>query len=64
MNGPGSEIRDNYSSMLGKNSLDSPWLMFYFSRARCSSRSHICEWKNGLDDSVHIVILFMQVNIR
>jgi hypothetical protein len=24
--------RDNYSSMLGKNSPDSPWLMFYFLR--------------------------------
>jgi hypothetical protein len=33
VNGPGSEIRDSYSSMLGKNSLDSPWLMFYFLRA-------------------------------
>jgi hypothetical protein len=29
VNGPGSEIRDNYSSMLEKNSPDSPWLMFY-----------------------------------
>jgi hypothetical protein len=33
VNGPGSEIRDNYSSMLEKNSPDSPWLMFYFLRA-------------------------------
>jgi hypothetical protein len=32
MNVPGSEIRDNYSSMLGKNSPDIPWLMFYFLR--------------------------------
>ena len=32
MNGPGSEIRDNYSSMLEKNSPDSPWLMFYLLR--------------------------------
>jgi hypothetical protein len=44
VNGPGSTIRDrhslgkthslqvNYSSMLGKNSPDSPWLMFYFLR--------------------------------
>jgi hypothetical protein len=32
VNGLGSEIRDNYSSMLGKNSPDSPWLMFYFLR--------------------------------
>jgi polyferredoxin len=31
---------------------------------RCSSRSHRCEWKNGLDDSVCIMILFMQVDIR
>jgi hypothetical protein len=32
VNGPGSEIRDNYSSMLEKNSLDSPWMMFYLLR--------------------------------
>jgi hypothetical protein len=32
VNGPGSEIKDNYSSMLGKNSPYSPWLMFYFMR--------------------------------
>jgi hypothetical protein len=33
VNGPGSKIRDIYSSMLGKNSPDSPWLIFYFLRA-------------------------------
>jgi hypothetical protein len=33
VNGPGSEIKDNYFSMLGKNSLDSTWLMSYFMRA-------------------------------
>jgi hypothetical protein len=32
VNGPGLEIRDSYSSMLEKNSLDSPWMMFYFLR--------------------------------
>jgi hypothetical protein len=32
VNGPGSEIRDNYSSMLENNSLDSPWPMFYLLR--------------------------------
>jgi hypothetical protein len=32
VNGLGSEIRDNYSCMLGKNSLDIPWMMFYFLR--------------------------------
>jgi hypothetical protein len=32
VNGPGSEIRDNYSFVLEKNSPDSPWLMFYFLR--------------------------------
>jgi hypothetical protein len=32
VNGPGSEIRDIYSYMLEKNSLDIPWLMFYFLR--------------------------------
>jgi hypothetical protein len=30
VNGLGSEMRDSYSSMLKKNSPDSPWLMFYF----------------------------------
>jgi hypothetical protein len=30
----------------------------------CSSRSHRCEWKNGLDDSTSIMILFMQVDIK
>jgi hypothetical protein len=33
VNGPGSEIRDNYSSMFEKNSPNSSWLMFYFLRA-------------------------------
>jgi hypothetical protein len=26
---------------------------------RCSSISHRCEWKNGSDDSVYIMILFL-----
>jgi hypothetical protein len=33
VNGPGSEIKDSYSSMLEKNSPDSPWTMLYFLRA-------------------------------
>jgi hypothetical protein len=33
VNGPGSEIRDNYSSMPEKNSPNSPWMMFYILRA-------------------------------
>jgi hypothetical protein len=33
VNGPGSKIRDSYSSMLKKNSPDSPWLMIYLLRA-------------------------------
>jgi hypothetical protein len=32
VNGPGSEIKDSYSSMLEKISPDSPWLMFYLLR--------------------------------
>jgi hypothetical protein len=35
-----------------------------FSEGRCSSISHRCEWKNGPDDSVCIMILFMQIDIR
>jgi hypothetical protein len=38
VNGPSSEIGDNYSSMLGKNSPDIPWLMFYFLREDVSGR--------------------------
>jgi hypothetical protein len=34
--------QDNYSSLLEKNSPDSPSLMFY-SEGRCSFRSHRCE---------------------
>jgi hypothetical protein len=32
VNGPGSEIMENYSSMLEKNSQDSPLLIFYILR--------------------------------
>jgi hypothetical protein len=32
VNALGSEIRENYSFILGKNSPDSPWMMFYFMR--------------------------------
>jgi hypothetical protein len=28
------------------------------SEGRCSSRTHRCEWKNGLDDSIYIMTLF------
>jgi hypothetical protein len=31
-NGPGSTMRENYISMLRKNSPDNPWLMFKFLR--------------------------------
>jgi hypothetical protein len=49
---------DSCSSFLEKNSPDSPSLMFY-SEGICSSRSQRCEWKNGPDDSVYIIILFL-----
>jgi hypothetical protein len=56
--------QDNYSSLLEKNSPDSPSLIFY-SEGRYSSRSHKCEWKNGPDDSVYIIAMFyVQVDIR
>ena len=45
--------------MLGKNSPDSPWLMLLLYEGRCSSRSHKCEWKNGPDDLVYTIILFL-----
>jgi hypothetical protein len=58
--GEWSKLRnqDSYSSLLEKNSPDSPSLMFYF-EGRCSSRSHRCEWKNGPDDSVYIITFFL-----
>ena len=31
------------------------------SKGRFSSRSHICEWKNGLDDSFCIMILLCRL---
>jgi hypothetical protein len=31
------------------------------SEGRCSSRSHRCEWKNGPDDSVCIMILLCRL---
>jgi hypothetical protein len=55
--------QDNYSSLLEKNSPYSPSLMFY-SEGRCSFRSHRCESKNGLDDSIYIITTFsVQVDI-
>jgi hypothetical protein len=60
----GSTIRDNYSSMIGKNSPNIPWLIFNFLRVDTLPRSHRCEWKNGPNDSFYIIILFMEVDIR
>ena len=50
---------DSYSSLLEKNSPDSSSLMFYLLRADALPRSHRCEWKNGPDDSVYIITLFL-----
>jgi hypothetical protein len=50
---------DNYSSFLEKNSPDISSLMFYLPRVDALPRSHRCEWKNGPDDSVYIIILFL-----
>jgi len=62
VNGTGSEIRDNYSSMLDKNFLMANVLP---SEGRFSSISYKCEWKNGPDESVYIITMFyMQVDIR
>jgi hypothetical protein len=56
--------QDSYSSLLEKNSPNSPSLMFYF-EGRYSSRAHRCDWKNGPDDSVYIITMFsVQVDIR
>jgi hypothetical protein len=59
VNGSNSQIKDNYSSMLGKNSPYIPWLMLLLYEGRCSFKSHRCEWKNGPNDSVYIMILFL-----
>jgi hypothetical protein len=51
--------QDSDSSLLEKNSPDSSSLMFYLLRADALPRSHRCEWKNGTDDSVYIITLFL-----
>jgi hypothetical protein len=33
--------------------------MSYFLRADALSRSHKCEWKNGPDDPVYVITLFL-----
>jgi hypothetical protein len=51
--------QDNYSSLLEKNSPDSSSLMFYLLREDALPRSHRCQWKNGSDNSVYIITLFL-----
>ena len=51
--------QDIYSSLLEKNSSDSSSLMFYLFREDALPRSHRCEWKNGPDDSVYVITLFL-----
>jgi hypothetical protein len=51
--------QDSYSSLLEKNSPDSSSLMVYLLRADALARSHRCEWKNGPDDSIYIITLFL-----
>jgi hypothetical protein len=55
-NGPGSEIRNNPSSLVEKNGADSLLLIFYV-EGRHSFRPHICEWKIGPDDYYWYYIL-------
>jgi hypothetical protein len=50
--------QDSYSSFLEKNSPDSTSLIFYSMRVD-DPISHRCELKNGLDDSVYIITLFL-----
>jgi hypothetical protein len=57
-NGPGSEIRDNPSSLVEKNRADSPLLMFC-TEGKYSFISHRREGKIGPDDSVYIITLFL-----
>jgi hypothetical protein len=57
-NGPGSEIRNNPSSLFEKNGPDSPLLMFY-TEGKYSFISHRCESKIGPNDSVYIITLFL-----
>jgi hypothetical protein len=51
--------QDSYSFLLEKISPDSSSLMFYLLRADALPRSHRCEWKNGPDDSVYVITLFL-----
>ena len=55
-NGPGSEIRNNPSSLVEKNGADSLLLIFYV-EGKHSFRSHRCEWKIGPDDCCWYYIL-------
>ena len=48
-NGPGSEIKNNPSSLVEKNGEDSPLLIFYIEGGH-SFRPHRCEWNIGPDD--------------
>jgi hypothetical protein len=50
--------QDSHSSLLEKNGPDSSSLVFY-SKGKYSFRSHGCGWKNGPNDSVYIITLFL-----
>jgi hypothetical protein len=56
VNGPGSEIRDNYSSVLEKNSPDNPWLMFYFLRA--DALPDLTDVSGRMAQMIQFIILF------
>jgi hypothetical protein len=56
-NCPGSEIRNNHSSLFEKNRVDSPLLMFY-TEGIYYFRSHRCERKIGPDGSFYFNNIF------
>ena len=57
-NGPGSEIRNNPSSLFEKNGADTPLLIFY-TEGRYSFISHRHESKIGPNDLDFIITLFL-----
>jgi hypothetical protein len=54
----GQKSEDNYSSVLEKNSPDSPWLMFYFMRENALLDLTDVSGRMDQMNSVYIMILF------
>jgi hypothetical protein len=64
VNGPGLETRDNFSSILEKNSPDSPWLVFYL--LRVDALPYLIDVSGRMAQMMQFIsrYCFMQVDIR